>query len=133
MVHLTSPGRSKDDKWYISKTDYPHDIYPPFVRAGAMIMSVNVLRDFYAASNYVKHFVFDDVYFGLIAYKLNIKPVHCNLFGVHRIPTYKPKFCEILGLHGYNPEQLIEAWKAHRDITKMTMQETRKSICKHLV
>lgn len=50
--------------------------------AAAIVMSKQVVEDFYYASYYTKHFRFDDIFLGIMAYKMNIIPYSCSYFHV---------------------------------------------------
>ena len=75
-----NPVRKKDiknhRKWYITIGEYPFELYPPYIIAGFMVISMNVLKQFSLISSYVQHIRFDDVYLGILAHKLNITPIY---------------------------------------------------------
>ena len=79
-VQLGGPQRDKTGKWYISEEEYPHALYPPFINAGAYVLSNLAVRKFYYASYFVKRFRFDDVYIGFIAWKLGTKCLNLHNF-----------------------------------------------------
>ena len=66
------PERS--GKWSVSKKDYPGDSYPPYVTGGAYITSYHVARMFSIVFPYIQYLEIDDVYIGIVAYKVNVKP-----------------------------------------------------------
>lgn len=72
------PERLQSHKHYRSLTDYKYGVYPPFVAAGAVLLTQDVARSFYILSAYTKYFPFDDVFYGILAYKLGIKPWAMN-------------------------------------------------------
>jgi hypothetical protein len=53
-------------KWYLSLEEYPYHLLPPYVTAGAYVLSQPALKDFYYGSYFVKRFKFDDVFLGLV-------------------------------------------------------------------
>ena len=64
----------RSGKWAVSKTFYPSKIYPPYLVGGAYITSYPVARIFSTVFPYIKYLGIDDVYLGIVAYKVNIKP-----------------------------------------------------------
>lgn len=113
FVNTGRPGRYS--KWAISLTDYPYDHYPPFVAAGSVVMSMEFLRKVNIAIKFTKSFIFDDVFIGIVVYKLRVKPIPNNdrftAFGCR----YTDKcFRNVLSSHGYgDPKELMKAWNTH--------------------
>lgn len=56
FVFSSAPHRHKSSKWYVSLDEYPWHMWPPYVTAGAYILSREALFDFYYVSMYTKHF-----------------------------------------------------------------------------
>ena len=74
----SKPQRNKKvekGKWKISIEEYNYNYYPPYISAGAYVMSRHTMKTMYLATNFVKRFIFDDVYLGMVAKKCGI-----NLF-----------------------------------------------------
>lgn len=70
------PRRFKGDKWYTSENDYPQRTYPPYCEGFAYIMSVDVVKKFFAATPKVPFYWVDDVYVtGFLAYLSGVKHV----------------------------------------------------------
>ena len=103
------PFRSTNSKWYISNEEYPYDMYPPFINGGAHVMSTRAVHKFYYATFFVKRFRFDDVYIGIIAHSLEVKPMHCKYF----LLGYNTELFEkAVVSHGFSdPTFLEETWK----------------------
>ena len=120
----TAPGRSKEDKWSISHNEYQYDRFPPFVTGGLVLFTMETLKDFQIAANYVKGFRFDDVYLGMLADKLAITPVYitssiqnlCDpwwMFIFYR-PAKFPVFEQMLASHCFsNPDNLKSMWEKY--------------------
>lgn len=70
-----APVRWPRDKHYRSLKDYRFQVFPPFVAAGAVLLTQDVAQSFYILSAYTKYIPFDDVFYGIIAYKLGIHPI----------------------------------------------------------
>ncbi len=79
-------------KFRVSLEEYPYHLWPPYVSGNANVLSRDVLFDMYYASFFVKRVRFEDVYQGLIAKKLHLKPFHCPEFYQYGKPY---------SLHGY--------------------------------
>ena len=54
-------------KWYLTLEEYPYHLFPPYVTAGAYVLSQPALKDFYYGSYFTKRFKFDDVFLGLVS------------------------------------------------------------------
>lgn len=116
-VFKSAPHRHYISKWYVSLKEYPYHLWPPYVTAGAYILSKNALIDMYFTSYYTKHFRFDDIYLGLLAYKAKIKPFHCNDFHFYKKFYNKYNYNYTLASHGYgNPEELIHNWNEQKSL-----------------
>lgn len=107
------PVRNIRDKWYVSNRDFPYPVYPEFVSAGAIVMSMDFVVDLHIASQYTKHFMFDDVFIGIVAHKLQVYPVSCRLFSVLKVWFTADRFWRTLVSHDYGPIELLQAWKCH--------------------
>ena len=114
-VFLSSPHRHKSSKWYVSLKEYPYHLWPPYVTAGAYILSKEALLDMYYASMYTKHFKFDDIYLGLIAKKADIEPFHCEEFHFYKKEYTKYNYKYVISSHGYgNPDELLQVWNEQK-------------------
>ena len=115
-VYFPSPLRHKSSKWYMSLEEYPYNKYPPYVTAGAYVLSNVAVKKFFYASYFVKKFRFDDVYLGIIAKKLNIEPFHSEEFWFHRKYPYKVKsFRYTIASHEFsNPVELEKVWNEQK-------------------
>ena len=115
-VFFPKPHRHKSSKWYISLQEYPYNRYPPYVAAGAYILSNAALKKFYYASYFVKKFRFDDVYLGIIAKKLDIVPFHSEEFWFYRKHPYNIKnFRYTIASHEFsNPDELERVWNQQK-------------------
>jgi beta-1,3-galactosyltransferase / beta-1,3-N-acetylglucosaminyltransferase len=108
----SSPMRHMFSKWYISLKDYPYHKFPPYVSAGFYLLSQQSAHLFYMASKLIRKFKLDDIYMGILAYKLDIKPLHMdNVY--YYAPTYFPSVYahEVIGSHGFSPEQIMSMWQ----------------------
>lgn len=111
FVFISSPLRNTFSKWYITLDEYPYHMWPPYVTAGAYILSRDSLLDMFYASYFTQHFRFDDIYVGLLAYKVKIEPYHCNEFYFYKKEYYRNDYTFTVASHGFNdPGELMGAW-----------------------
>lgn len=116
-VFSSSPLRHRISKWYVSLEEYPYDRWPPYVTAGAYILSKEALIDMYYTSYYTKHFRFDDVYVGILAYKAKIEPFHSEYFHFYKQKYNKVSYEFTVASHGYNdPEELKTVWSEQKSL-----------------
>ena len=115
-VFFPKPHRHKFSKWYISLDEYPYDKFPPYVSAGAYVLSNEALNKFYYASYFVKKFRFDDVYLGIIAKKLEIEPFHSDEFWFYRKHPYNVNdFSYTIASHEFsNPKEMEKIWNQQK-------------------
>jgi hypothetical protein len=115
-VFATSPPmRHKISKWYISLDEYPYSLYPPYVTAGAYLLSNRAFREIQIASSYVKHFRFDDIYMGILSKKIGLVPRHCHDFYFYK-KTYDPSsYSSVIASHGYDDHnELSRVWNEQK-------------------
>ncbi|XP_011141776.1 beta-1,3-galactosyltransferase brn [Harpegnathos saltator] len=115
FVFVSSPHRYKSSKWYVSLKEYPYHLWPPYVTAGAYILSKEALLDMYYTSFYTKHFKFDDIFLGLIAKKAEIEPFHCEDFHFYKREYTKYNYKYVVASHGYgDPNELLQVWNEQK-------------------
>ncbi|KAE9554143.1 hypothetical protein FO519_002623 [Halicephalobus sp. NKZ332] len=68
----TSPFRLIFQKHRVSLNMYPYNRFPPYISAGAVLLTSQTVDEFYLAIQYSKIFPFDDIYTGILAYQLEI-------------------------------------------------------------
>ncbi|XP_011302131.1 beta-1,3-galactosyltransferase brn [Fopius arisanus] len=114
-VFVSSPHRHKTSKWYVSLEEYPFHLWPPYVTAGAYVLSKAAMIEMYLTSLYTQHFRFDDIFLGLVAKKADIEPFHCDEFHFYKKDYTKFNYKYVISSHGYgNPEELMEIWNEQK-------------------
>jgi len=115
FVFQTAPHRHKFSKWFVSLQEYPFNIWPPYITAGAFIISREALKEMYYVSLYTRHFRFDDVFLGIVAMKANILLTHCDMFHFDR-PIYSgpESFRNIIASHGFENVDMEIIWNECR-------------------
>lgn len=111
----SGPFRFRLSKWYVSFWDYEFDTYPRYISGGAVVMTKKMATSLYIASKLIKPFKIDDVYLGIIAHQLDIKPQHNQHIYVDMIPHTDPHFKTLLASHGYSEDEMRKAWKCHQE------------------
>ncbi|XP_069104561.1 beta-1,3-galactosyltransferase 1-like [Argopecten irradians] len=94
----------------IPVTEYPYPTWPPYLRGGSFLMSLEVAKSFATAFPYVKSLPVDDAYLGIVAYKLNIAALHDNRFMQkrERLKRYRKTH---FSFNDYKTrERLVAAW-----------------------
>lgn len=111
----SAPHRHKFSKWYVTLEEYPYHLWPPYVTAGAYILSREALLDLYYTSFYTKHFRFDDIFLGLVAKKAGILPFHCEEFHFYKKAYTKYSYKYVITSHGYeDPNELLQVWNEQK-------------------
>lgn len=115
----SSPQRFRPSKWYISVDEYPYRKFPPYVSGNFVLFSPYSLSLFDMASNSVKRFRFDDIYLAMLAYCLDIKPIHISNTDYYQ-QTYDPNVFanKIVSVHRYSGDNLIRIWNAIEEFIK---------------
>lgn len=108
----SKPQRFIFSKWYISVSEYPYSRYPPYVTAGAFVLSKRALVNMYYTSFFTKHFRFDDIFIGILAKKVDIAPLHSSEFHFYRRPDPSPlQYKHVVASHGFSdPLELTNFW-----------------------
>jgi len=106
------PHRDPKSKWFVSETEYPLKKYPPFISAGTIILSWDVVLKLQDAMQYVKPYRLDDIYVAIVAQKLTIQPLsHPDIFSYKVLPGHR-FFKSIIAAHGYKTEDMEKSWKS---------------------
>ncbi|GIX95888.1 beta-1,3-galactosyltransferase brn [Caerostris extrusa] len=116
-VFFSSPMRHRSSKWYVSLAEYSFSKYPPYVTAGAYVVSFPALVDLYYTSMYTQSFRFDDVYLGIVAKKCGISPLHNEHFYFWRKPYREEAYSNVIASHGFDdPDELKKVWEEQRSL-----------------
>jgi len=111
------PHRHKTSKWFVDLDEYPFDFWPPYVTAGAYVLSREALVDMYFTSYYTKMFRFDDIWLGLVAKKARLEPFHCPEF--HFYPKDYSRVVQyrfVVASHGFSdPTELLKVWLKQKE------------------
>ena len=73
LVKESIPFRDPENKWYVSKNEYPAEKYPTYCSGYAYITTPGLVKQLYELSLRTHYFWIDDVYItGILAAKLNV-------------------------------------------------------------
>ncbi|XP_050049661.1 beta-1,3-galactosyltransferase brn [Dermacentor andersoni] len=109
------PMRHRWSKWYLSLDEYPFSRFPPYVTAGAFVLSQPALVDLYQVSQYTRPFRFDDIFLGIVARKAGLQPLHSDAFRFWGRPESPQDFEGLVAAHGFSdPELLVRVWEQQK-------------------
>ncbi len=93
--------RDRNNKCYVSPSEYRYNTYPPFAIAGSVFLHRSAARRLFTGMRFTKPFRLDDIYLGINAWKLGIEMRHWP--GVYRLPVkYGTEACrDAIAIHGY--------------------------------
>lgn len=113
IVSYTEPIRNKESKWYIPEEVYPGDTYPPYPSGPAYVFSGDMAEKIYEVAQDILVFGIEDAFIGICLYKLNILPVKApkNMFHGHKIGYNPYTFCNLVMVHHYKDNDLINIWE----------------------
>jgi len=116
-VRQVAPLRHQSSKWYVSLAEYPYHMWPPYITAGAYVVSRATLDTLFLGSLFTQHFRFDDVYLALVAVKSGVTPFHCPEFMLNRHWTDNPSnYKYVIASHEFaDPQALIKFWELQRE------------------
>ena len=81
-VHY-KPITNRYGKYAVSESEYMRAVYPRFCSGGAMVFSGDVVEALVSAFDSSTIFKLDDVYFGMLALKIGVDPVHDGAFHMY--------------------------------------------------
>ncbi|KAM5281491.1 beta-1,3-galactosyltransferase 5-like [Ctenodactylus gundi] len=118
------PIRRKFSKWFVSKSEYPWDTYPPFCSGTGYVFSSDVASQVYNISGSVPFLKLEDVFVGLCLAKLGIRPEE-----LHSQQTFFPeglrfstcRFKKVVACHYVTPQNLLIYWH--------TLEHSREEDC----
>ncbi|KAM4571086.1 UDP-GlcNAc:betaGal beta-1,3-N-acetylglucosaminyltransferase 7, like [Fundulus diaphanus] len=111
------PIRNRQSKYYIPKELYDQP-YPPYAGGGGFLMSSQLARRLFAASEDVELYPIDDVFLGMCLKRLNVAPeMHSGFrtFGITRLKVSamnrEPCFYKsLIVVHKLSAQELLRMW-----------------------
>lgn len=115
-IFKASPIRNRQSKYYIPRELYDKP-YPPYVGGGGFLMSAQLARRLYVASEDVELYPIDDVFLGMCLEKLHLAPeMHPGFrtFGITRqVSPMNSEPCfykQLILVHKLGAEELLRMW-----------------------
>ncbi|CAH1783409.1 unnamed protein product [Owenia fusiformis] len=124
------PHRWKTSKWYVTKEEYPHTLYPGLCSGAGYMMSQNLSREIARISRNIPYFFLEDVYVSLCIEALGAP---YGLYNISRFADARPiryKSCEIHGqytAHNVPGYQMLNEWKNTTNCLKHFLKLSQNS------
>lgn len=111
------PFRIRGSEWYVSLEEYPYRFFPPYVTSGAFFMPMMTAERVYIAMQYTKILRFDDVFVGIVAWKLETRLLHNPNIYYYCLPYDVFKYRKVIAAQGFDdPEFLYKVWKEQTEL-----------------
>lgn len=102
------PYRNIKDKWFVSKSEYPDEFWPPYAAGGSFVLSYDYARRIKIGFETTKPLYIDDIYLGIVAKKLNIPLTYDGKF---HPAYYIGAIQRFYSIHNFvSPGKLVEDW-----------------------
>lgn len=105
--------RDVNSKAYVSREEYPFDIFPPYCSGLGYILDVRLAVRIYAMMAHVKLIKFEDVYVGICLSILRVGvtfPKDTELFMLQKIQFDFCKFKHLIATHRVTPDEMVMYW-----------------------
>ncbi|XP_076236621.1 beta-1,3-galactosyltransferase 5 [Calliopsis andreniformis] len=106
------PIRNKKSKYYVSRTQFKHAIFPDFTTGPAYLLSTDIIRKLYDTALDQTYLKLEDVFVtGIVADKLGIKRIHANEFLNKRITYNACNVQRSISIHMVKYSEQFDLWK----------------------
>ncbi|XP_076394516.1 beta-1,3-galactosyltransferase 5 isoform X2 [Megachile rotundata] len=106
------PIRNKKSKYYVSRTQFKHAVFPDFTTGPAYLLSSDVVRKLYDAALDQTYLKLEDVFVtGIVADKLGIKRTHANEFLNKKISYSACNVQRGISIHMVKYSEQFDLWK----------------------
>ncbi|XP_071941155.1 beta-1,3-galactosyltransferase 1-like [Antedon mediterranea] len=130
--HHTSaqPVRNKYRRWYTPEELYPESTYAPYAAGPSYLMSSDVSTNILQTAPFVRFMPWEDVYVGLILYKLKIEIKHSNsyMYSIENIGVMS-RICQIRKHFTFLVERRISDARIKSIVSAWRMKE---NFCSYL-
>ncbi|XP_063094321.1 beta-1,3-galactosyltransferase 9 [Cavia porcellus] len=125
VIHHDIPNRDPNSQGFVSLSEYPETYYPDYCSGEAFIMSQNVARMMYVVFKEVSTMVPADVFVGICAKTIGLKPIHSSKFSGKRHVRYNRCCYKFI----FTSSEIIDAemplaWKELNDGKDCSLFET---------
>lgn len=116
MFNNSKPFRYSFSKWYVSTSVYPSSRWPPYITAGAILVSMELVTKLTYVFPFVESIFMDDIFLGIVAWKLGITFQHDERFRFYRKYPYDAKMTsKLFASHEYSDhEEMFTVWMEHK-------------------
>ncbi|XP_043253253.1 beta-1,3-galactosyltransferase 5-like [Colletes gigas] len=106
------PIRNKKSKYYVSRTQFKHAVFPDFTTGPAYLLSSDIVRKLYDAALDQTYLKLEDVFVtGIVADKLGIKRTHANEFLNKKISYSACNIQRGISIHMVKYSEQFDLWK----------------------
>ncbi|VDN34657.1 unnamed protein product [Gongylonema pulchrum] len=102
MQNLVAEVKKHD----VSLLAYPFDRYPPYISAGAVLLSSQAIREMYYAIQHTRLYAYDDVYAGILAKSLDLPVTHNKNMRFWKAALSENDASSVICAHGFEEEGL---------------------------
>lgn len=113
--------RNRKSKYYVSKGEYHHVVYPSFCTGPAYVLSGDIIHDLYEQALKTIYIKLEDVFItGIVADSLGIFRIHATNFANRRVPfTSRPYVIrKVISVHKLRIGEQFELWRILQRIQK---------------
>ncbi|XP_076175546.1 beta-1,3-galactosyltransferase 5 [Ptiloglossa arizonensis] len=106
------PIRNKKSKYYVSRTQFKHAVFPDFTTGPAYLLSSDIVRKLYDTALDQTYLKLEDVFVtGIVADKLGIKRTHVNEFLNKKILYSACNIQRGISIHMVKYSEQFDLWK----------------------
>ncbi|EHB01840.1 Putative UDP-GlcNAc:betaGal beta-1,3-N-acetylglucosaminyltransferase ENSP00000381720 [Heterocephalus glaber] len=125
VIHQDTPNRDPHSQEFVSLSEYPETYYPDYCSGEAFIMSQEVAQMMYVVFKEVSIMVPADVFVGICAKTIGLKPIHSSRFSGKRHIRYNRCCYKFI----FTSSEIIDAemplaWKEINDGKECSLFET---------
>ncbi|XP_071803581.1 beta-1,3-galactosyltransferase 1-like isoform X2 [Asterias amurensis] len=115
-----SPIRDPSSKWYMPRSVYSANSYPPFMSGTGYVLSRDVAISVYKQSLDTKFLYLEDVFVAICLSKLHIRPIHNSNFNNWRTDFYTSscRFHNLVTTHMVLPAEMYSLWNTHQRLRR---------------
>uniref|UniRef100_A0A0R3S040 Hexosyltransferase n=1 Tax=Elaeophora elaphi TaxID=1147741 RepID=A0A0R3S040_9BILA len=110
----TRPFRTRFHKHWVSIATYPFNRYPPYISAGAVLLSSQTIREMYYAIQYTRLYSYDDIYAGILAKLLKLTVQHNKNMHFWKTAISMEETETLICAHGFEGEHLNSVYNKFR-------------------
>jgi len=115
--HNAMPFRIKNSAWYMSLEEYPYRFFPPYVSSGSFFLPMMTAERIYVAMQYTRILRFDDIFLGIVAWKLQTRLVHNPNIYFYQLPYDVFRYRKVIAASGFDDQEfLYKTWREQMEL-----------------